>query len=571
MSDSTADAARDLSKALADAAKTGGLRTPNPGITNMTDVGLSDTKILTTPKDFFVYVAGAVLHYLDFTPDNETDHNKAIEAYLTSLGVTSEKALSRVDKFPAPDDAMKRKELVTFSILRALETIANVVKIANKEKFFLHDSSKIDSLLEWSDQVTEIRQNSAVKPGSTTTLSSSNAVEKRFPSLELKKFTSFDGDNDKFLMAVFKDFTEKKIISFLENEKFADTYPDESKAYCFTLFKSLNGSAYEYFYSDHHKTIFNSATLWLKLKTMLTTNVSEMAAVDAAWNRIYQLKCDDVESFDMFFSNFVTAENKLVELNSIAITDNSFLRSLLFHKLNIEELKSETAQLILGDLKTQVRDFLEDLNKKAKALSINRDGKATSRSRKVNVQQHDQKKQKTEKTASFKQNESKISAFPKNEKQKLTPQVYNQIKNWFELVTIPEAQRSKEQKHKLENFALKVPNPNKNYERNQERKAARKAKLDEENDKNEDPAPPDYRDQQNDRHNYHNHHEQYRYNNNSYDYNQGQSYWPQQQMPDSYARRATAGNQNNYQNRFHQSPYGRGHGGRGGGRGGGRY
>ena len=107
---------------------------------------------------------------------------------------------------------------------------------------------------------------------------------------------------------------------------------------------------------------------------MLTTNVSEIVAVDAAWNRIYQLKCDDVESFDMFFGNFVTAENKLVKLNSTAISDNDFLCSLLFHKINIEEFKLETAQLILGDLKTQVRNFLEDLNKKAKALSINFDG-----------------------------------------------------------------------------------------------------------------------------------------------------------------------------------------------------
>ena len=156
---------------------------------------------------------------------------------------------------------------------------------------------------------------------------------------------------------------------------------------------------------------FNSATLWLKLKTILTTNVSEMAAVDAAWNRIYQIKCNNVESFDMFFSNFVTAENKLVKLNSIAITDNFFLYSLLFHKLNIEELKSETAQLILGDLKTQVRDFLEDLNKKAKALSINRDGKATSRSRKVNVQQNDQKKQKTEKKNCLNQTRAKYLLF----------------------------------------------------------------------------------------------------------------------------------------------------------------
>ena len=282
------DAARDLSKSLAAALTTDGLCTPSTGITNMTEVGLSDSKVLTTPKDFYIYVSKAVINYLDFNPDDITDHNKAIEAYLHSLGVTSEKSLSRMRSFPAPPATLKRGELVTFSILQALETIAKVVNVANKEKFFLQDASKIDSLLEWSEQVTEFRKNSAVKPDSMKTVSTSNVVEKRFPNIELKKFTTFDGDTDKFLVAVFKDFTEKKIISFLNSVSFSDSYPDDSKAYCFTLFKSLNGSPYEYFYSDYSKTIFNSATLWLKLKTMLTTNVSEMAAMDAAWNRIYQ-------------------------------------------------------------------------------------------------------------------------------------------------------------------------------------------------------------------------------------------------------------------------------------------
>ena len=108
---------------------------------------------------------------------------------------------------------------------------------------------------------------------------------------------------DLFLEQVHKDFTEKKVISFLTSKDWANVYLDTSKAYCFTLFKFLEGSSFDYFYnqhSQHNKTIFNSAILWSKMETMLKTNVSEIAVLDATWNEAYQLKYNKAESFDMF-------------------------------------------------------------------------------------------------------------------------------------------------------------------------------------------------------------------------------------------------------------------------------
>ena len=75
-----------------------------------------------------------------------------------------------------------------------------------------------------------------------------------------------------------------------------------------------------------------------------------MAAMGHAWRDIHKLTFSEVDSFDVFFSNFFTAQNKLSELNSIAITDNAFLHSLLFHKPNVDKTKSNTAQFILQDL-----------------------------------------------------------------------------------------------------------------------------------------------------------------------------------------------------------------------------
>ena len=221
---------------------------------------------------------------------------------------------------------------------------------------------------------------------------------------------------------------QRKLFLFLTNEVYSDYLLDTSKAYCFNLFKSLNGSSYDYLYSHHSKKIFNSAKLWAMFNKDLTTNVSEIPVVDNAWKKIHKLQCNEVDAFDMFFSNFVTAQNKLGELNSIAITDNAFLRSLLFHKLNIEDLKSDTAQLILKNLKTPVRDIQEDIKKKAKTLSIPSVGSNPSRARRATSVPLDPKKRKTDLVDPSKIQVSKPPPFPKNKGQKLTPQVYNQLK-----------------------------------------------------------------------------------------------------------------------------------------------
>ena len=79
-----------------------------------------------------------------------------------------------------------------------------------------------------------------------------------------------------------------------------------------------------------------------------------MLEVNDAWNKIFKLCYNDVESFDMFFSDYVKVENKLIDLKSKAIKDNHFLCSMFFHKINIKELKSEVSKLLLEDMSKKV-------------------------------------------------------------------------------------------------------------------------------------------------------------------------------------------------------------------------
>ena len=82
------------------------------------------------------------------------------------------------------------------------------------------------------------------------------------------KLITFDGDIDLFLERVFKGFIEKKVSFLLLYELFANKDLATSKAYCFTLFKSLKGYSFDYFYNQHSKIIFNLEILWKKMETV---------------------------------------------------------------------------------------------------------------------------------------------------------------------------------------------------------------------------------------------------------------------------------------------------------------
>ena len=115
------------------------------------------------------------------------------------------------------------------------------------------------------------------------------------------------------------------------------------------------------------------------MNDILNTSVSEMTVTDVAWQKIHQLRYNNVDNFDMFYSDFFTTENKLKILKLIGITDKSFLCSLLFHKIDIIELKVEVSKLSLVDIKNLARDILEDINKQAISLCINSNGTKQSR------------------------------------------------------------------------------------------------------------------------------------------------------------------------------------------------
>ena len=63
----------------------------------------------------------------------------------------------------------------------------------------------------------------------------------------------------------------------------------------------------------------------------------------------------------MFYNDFVIILNKLNKLKSIAVTDNLFLRSIVFHKIDIPELATEVSKLILSKKDEKCKNILQNI------------------------------------------------------------------------------------------------------------------------------------------------------------------------------------------------------------------
>lgn len=217
-----------------------------------------------------------------------------------------------------------------------------------------------------------------------------------------------------------------------------------------------------------------------------------MKVMDHYWLKMKKLQCNSVEEFEMFYNNFIIILNKLIEFNSIAATDNTFLCSIVFHKIDIPELAPEVLKLIPADKSHKAKDIMENILKEAKALTLGQ-STTTSRARKATTTSFlNQKREAYKKKVAF-----KPTPFPKNEHNHMPGDVYREMREWYKLAAILEDKKSKKENHDLRTFKFASLSKWKtNCVDSKRRAAARKAEIVEKKRREDElvnssyPAPP---------------------------------------------------------------------------------
>jgi len=102
----------------------------------------------------------------------------------------------------------------------------------------------------------------------------------------------------------------------------------------------------------------NCATYWKKIQDHLTTAELKVGGVLRLWQDFFKLRCDDKGQFLAFYSSATQIIHKLQEVNSVAIGDETFLRSFFAKAIDAEELKDE-AKLFLKDMTKNPIEILQ--------------------------------------------------------------------------------------------------------------------------------------------------------------------------------------------------------------------
>ena len=71
-----------------------------------------------------------------------------------------------------------------------------------------------------------------------------------------------------------------------------------------------------------------------------------MAKTLDEWQKLFNLKCDDLDGISSFYTSVRTSVKKLEVAKAAAIQDDTFIRAFLCRALDVQELQSTTIELM---------------------------------------------------------------------------------------------------------------------------------------------------------------------------------------------------------------------------------
>ena len=139
------------------------------------------------------------------------------------------------------------------------------------------------------------------------------------------------------------------------------------------------------------------------------------------WKAMFELTIQDINKFETFYNTVRTLTSKLESEDSIAISNDLFLHSIMVQVIDVEELKQMTSNFLTSDVPYKL--ILEEINNKVCSML------ATDRlcctkctqlvSRKSSVTQMDNQK---------KSSAAMVTPFPRNQGNQITNEIYKQVK-----------------------------------------------------------------------------------------------------------------------------------------------
>jgi len=462
---SASGVARDLSKTLdanaTPAASAAKAKTPAPSTskkstvksTLATDCHLSDVSLCTTSDDIAVVCANIVSNNLGFSDDVNDKLKVQLVSYFEPIGITSEDSLKLFagSLWPKPSDTVeagKDSDLLTPAVMLAINEVSRLTAVVRMDKFFLGDTTTHEDMIRYCSSQRSLRVKNNT-PGSGDTFQG----ERKLPHFALPKFTGDRLDGSDWMKKVVRVFKNHGVALFLTDNDYPEYYEDWSTAFSARILDSLAESDIMSFLAEKYKDETNCRLVWEKVSDHLTSSDLSMTRIMRLWSEFMGLRCQDLDEFLSFYSRVTKVLDKLKETNSVAVTDDVFLRAFLAKAISCEELQTE-AKKLLQDGQGTAPEILENILTDYRAQETGeelRDGKPPKKIRRVDSVPTRSTKREIEKGG--------LPKLPNNKGNLIPHSYYLQFKEWFEVMRIPETDRTADEADRIKSFKWKHTKP----------------------------------------------------------------------------------------------------------------
>ena len=460
--------ARDLSDTLRkQASPSNAAVTPPPSKSKKTGSGIPTTlatecHLGDTPfckdVDAVANVCASLLSdNLGFSPLKCAKLKSQLETYFNAVGIGSDDTLKLFagKVWPTPVDAVKKTgesvDLLTPAAMLALDQVSKLTDVVRKNQYYLTDYTSHDDLVRYCKR----KLTSTAPTGAATgSADAAGVADRKIPTFSLPKYTGDRLDGSEYIKKVERAFKNHGLAAFLESNDYPDYYVDWSTAFTSRILDSLADSDIMSFMAERYKDETNCYFVWTKVKGHLSTSDLSMQRVVKLWREFMGLRCPEFDDFLPFYSKVTKVIDKLKEAKSVAVKDDVFLRAFLARAISCDELQTE-AKKFLQDGKGSYDDILEevlgDYRAQETGEEIRDEPVATSKSRRAEAR-----------PASAKSTSGQAAALPKfpTNKGNLIPHTYYvQIKAWYDVMRVPEKDRTDEQVKELKAFKWKHTKP----------------------------------------------------------------------------------------------------------------
>ena len=433
---------------------------PKPASTGV--VVLSTVKVMTTPALVFSTVTSMIKEKLHLQDTDTSELEKQLKYYFTEVGIETESTLAVMkdrSHWPLPSDLADTSNdtnLIKTPILLTLCDIAGLVGRVLASNRFLGLGVTYKSLSKWALANENPGRYDAQSPSHSTTRGQQVG---KVPSFNVPPYEGDALQGDVYISTVLSAFASAGQVQFLSDVNHCYINQEWSGAFASRLRESVNKGTFRYLSTEMDKET-NCTKVWNHIKSHLSGKDLVLGRILKLWQSFFTLRCDDQDSFLMFYSNAKHIIHKLKQEKSVALKDDSFLRAFFAGVINVPELKEVTKMFLTVHHKTPEAilnivhdDFRAMCTKEQMVDGVTAKGSAKAR-----------RVPKSEDKAPFKPKGNgppsvQYRKFPKNTGGLIPGDVYKQVKDWYGASAKTDDDKTTEDKAFLKSFKFVTAKP----------------------------------------------------------------------------------------------------------------